>query len=81
MSGRNSEHRVSIKASLHHNGIPLSNHKTSTDPKPPPTGKRQEVSVRVGVRLYGMDTVREAVSTELIKIFNTHSVMRLIVKR
>jgi alanine racemase len=41
----------------------------------PPAGKRQEVSVRVGILLYGIDAVREAVTTELTKIFKTHSAM------
>jgi hypothetical protein len=79
-TARNAEHRASIKASLHHNGVPLSNHKTIIEPAPPPAGKRQEVSVRVGVQLYGVDAVREAVSTELTKIFDTHSAMRLMMK-
>ena len=79
-TSRNSEHRASIKASLHHNGIPPLNHKTLIDPQPPPAGKRQKVSIRVGVQLYGIDAVREAVSTELTKIFDTHSAMHLIIK-
>jgi hypothetical protein len=77
-TARNAQHRASIKATLLHNGIPLSNHSTSIQPKPPPAGKRQEVSVRTGIMLYGTEAVRAAVNTELIKIFDTHSAMRLM---
>jgi len=77
-SARNAGHKARIFAELHKNGTPLSNHKISVSPTPPPPRKRQEVSIRTGVQLYGVEAVRDAVAVELTKIFETHAAMMLM---